>query len=47
VIGVFDTAEAAYLHGVERFGNAPFLVKRIQRDDMPVQYVIASELDAV
>jgi hypothetical protein len=29
LIGAFDTAENAYVAGVERFGNVPFLIKQV------------------
>ena len=29
LIGTFDTAENAYVDGVPRFGNTPFLIKQI------------------
>lgn len=29
LIGTFDTAETAYVEGLQRFGNTPFLVKQI------------------
>lgn len=29
LIGTFDTAENAYVAGVERFGNVPFLIKQV------------------
>jgi hypothetical protein len=31
--GVFDTPGAAYSEGVVRFGNVPFLIKPVLKDD--------------
>ena len=31
--GVFDTPEAAYEAGIEKWGNVPFLVKQILPED--------------
>ena len=33
LVGTFDTAENAYVAGVERFGNVPFLIKQIVERD--------------
>ena len=33
LIGTFDTHEAAYEHGVARFGNVPFLIKVVREHD--------------
>jgi len=33
LVGTFDTSEAAYEVGVERFGNVPMLIKQIVRED--------------
>lgn len=33
LIGVWDTREAAYSVGIERFGNVPFLIKPILKQD--------------
>lgn len=30
--GTFDTVEAAYNAGVERFGNVPFLIQPVKRE---------------
>ena len=38
LVGAFDTAENAYVEGVGRFGNTPFLVKQIL-DEEPVLHV--------
>jgi len=32
LVDVFDTAENAYVSGVERFGNVPFLVRLISHE---------------
>ena len=29
VVGIWDSRESAYRDGTERFGNVPFLIKRI------------------
>ena len=29
LIGIFDSEEEAYSEGVRRFGNEPFLIKRV------------------
>lgn len=36
LVGTYDTAENAYVAGVGKFGNVPFLVKQIDREDKPV-----------
>lgn len=33
LVGTFDTRAAAYEKGIERFGNVPFLIKEIRRDE--------------
>jgi hypothetical protein len=33
LIGVFDSAEAAYAEGLHRFGNNPFLIKQVLREE--------------
>ncbi len=33
LIGVFSTEAEAYQAGVERFGNEPFLIKQVTRDE--------------
>lgn len=33
VLGFFDTADLAYVAGLERFGNVPLLIKPILRDE--------------
>jgi hypothetical protein len=38
--GTFDTMEAAYRAGIERFGVVPFLIKKIQTEE-PVQHLPA------
>ena len=37
LVGTFDTHEAAYEHGVSRFGNVPFLIKQIREHDEVVR----------
>ena len=32
-VGTFDTTNAAYAEGVRRFGNVPFLIKRVREID--------------
>ena len=34
LIGVWDTPENAYIAGVERFGNVPFLIQHIVTEDV-------------
>lgn len=34
--GTFDTAERAYVAGLERFGNVPFLIKQVLEDEPAV-----------
>jgi len=43
LIGVFDDAEAAYVEGLRRFGNNPFLIKQVLREE-PVQQIPALSL---
>ena len=38
LIGAFDSDENAYTEGVERFGNSPFLVRRIEEQDPTAQF---------
>jgi hypothetical protein len=33
LIGTFDTAENAYVAGVQKFGNVPFLIKQILEEE--------------
>jgi len=33
LVGVFDTFRDAYTAGVERFGNSPFLIKRVSEEE--------------
>ena len=40
LIGVWDTREAAYVVGIDRFGNVPFLIKPILKQD-PVESILA------
>jgi hypothetical protein len=37
LIDTFDTIEAAYRAGVEKFKTEPFLIRKIQKEE-PVQY---------
>ena len=37
LVGTFDTHEAAYENGVNRFGNVPFLIKEIREHDEVVR----------
>ena len=32
-VGFFDTVEKAYAEGIKRFGNFPFLIKQILREE--------------
>ncbi len=38
LIGAFDTDENAYTEGVARFGNVPFLIRRIEEKDATAQF---------
>jgi hypothetical protein len=38
VAGIFDTEADAIRDGYGRFGNVPFLVKKIQPVDIPEQF---------
>ena len=40
LIGIWDSPEHAYLDGIARFGNVPFLIKHIAAKD-PVETVPA------
>ncbi len=33
LIGSFENAEAAYQAGLQRFGNTPFLIKQVLREE--------------
>lgn len=33
--GVFDSSDTAYEHGLREFGNEPFLIKQVVRDEPP------------
>ncbi len=33
LIGTFDTAEMAYITGVQRFGNVPLLIKQVVKEE--------------
>ena len=46
LIGTFDTAENAYVAGVERFGNVPFLIKQVLEEE-PVGHIPALTLGLV
>ena len=37
VAGFFDTAEAAYVEGVRKWGNMPFLVKQVLCEEVVEQ----------
>lgn len=43
VVSVWDTQESAYLDGITRFGNVPFLIKRIlkteQAEEIPLLFL--------
>ena len=38
LIGTFDTDETAYTEGVDKFGNSPFLVRKIEETDPTAQF---------
>jgi hypothetical protein len=38
LIGTFDTDENAYEKGVERFGRAPFLIRRIEATNPTAEF---------
>lgn len=38
LIGTFDTDENAYIEGVARFGNVPFLIRRIEEKEPTAQF---------
>ncbi|TMB39110.1 MAG: hypothetical protein E6J55_23540 [Deltaproteobacteria bacterium] len=38
LVGTFDTAENAYVAGVQKFGNVPFLIKQVLETD-PVAHI--------
>lgn len=46
LIGTFDSEENAYVAGLERFGNTPFLVKQILPED-PVAHLPALSLGLI
>ena len=33
LVGTFDSAQQAYQEGLGRFGNAPFLIKQVLREE--------------
>jgi len=35
IVGIFDTPEQAYAEGLKRFGNTPFFIKAIEREEPP------------
>ena len=43
LIAVFDDAQTAYVEGLHRFGNNPFLIKPVLREE-PVQQIPALSL---
>lgn len=43
LIGTFDTPENAYVAGVQKFGNVPFLIKQILEEE-PVVHLPALTL---
>jgi hypothetical protein len=43
LIGVFDNPQAAYVEGLHRFGNNPFLIKQVLKEE-PVQQIPALSL---
>ena len=45
-IGVYDNAAAAYNAGVERFGNVPFLIKPVLRQER-IEYLPALHLGLI
>ena len=40
LIGTFDTMEEAYRVGIERFGNMPLLIRKVQPEE-PLQHLPA------
>lgn len=43
LVGAFDTQENAYVAGVQKFGNVPFLIKQILEEE-PVTHLPALTL---
>jgi hypothetical protein len=43
LVGVFDKAPDAYAEGLKRYGNNPFLIKQVLREE-PVQQLPALSL---
>lgn len=43
LVGSFENAEAAYQEGLRRFGNTPFLIKPVLREE-PVHQIPALSL---
>jgi len=37
LVGFYDTDEAAYKEGVERFGNVPLLIAKVEREERAVR----------
>lgn len=46
LIGSYDTAEAAYKEGLNRFGNSPFLIKQVLKEDR-IEHVPALSLGII
>jgi hypothetical protein len=46
LVGTFDTAENAYIEGIQQFGNVPFLIKQVVERD-PVASFPALELGLI
>ncbi|MGD0089132.1 MAG: hypothetical protein ABSE73_04370 [Planctomycetota bacterium] len=40
LIGIYDTAEAAYEAALAKFGNTPFFIKQVLREE-PVEWIPA------
>ncbi len=36
-VGAFDTPQDAYEEGIKRFGNAPFLIKQVLKEELIAQ----------
>lgn len=46
LVGIYDDQAAAYKEGLTRFGNQPFLIKQVARQD-PVQSIPALHLGLI
>ncbi len=46
LVGSFENAEAAYQEGLRRFGNTPFLIKQVLREER-VEHIPALTLGIV